>query len=362
MNKKIVCAAIVLFVLCAVGKIVPGQENKTPVTKEEIIRLLKPAPGSRFEQGDLAAEISQRGISFTVDEATLAELRKAGARSFLIEAIQHAAEDAARPKLKQPLPPEAQPPPPKEDDSPAARAAALAKLPLLEQARYHAAEFMEELPNFIATQFVTRSVRTPEHKDWKVEDKLELELSYRIKTGEQFKVISLNGKPSLLAYEQLGGATSTGEFGSILSALFVTESNAEFKEIRLEAFRGHQTVVFDFRVKKGNSGYSITDKTSKRTVTAGYSGSVWIELESARVLRIEQSAENIQSGFPITMAESAVEYDWVTIGRERYLMPVSAEIILGQERERFYSRNVIELRGYHLFETDVKITGEKDPQ
>jgi hypothetical protein len=377
MKRKIFFAAFLLWTWCVFGADVRGQENKPPFTKAEILRLLKPVPGVRFEQGDLAGEIAQRGIAFPVDEKTLVELRKAGARSFLIEAIQRAAQNPTRPQL-QPQPanetpvntarPQLQQRPateaqtPKEEDRAAARAAALARLPLLEQARYHAAEFVEELPNFIVTQFVTRSVRAPERKDWQVEDKLEVELTYRAKKGEQFKLLRLNGKPTQLSYEQLGGATSSGEFGSILAALFAPQSKAEFKEVKRETFHGRQTVLYDFRVKKAFSRNQITDKSSGRTVTAGYQGSVWIEVETGRVLRVEQSADDIQSGFPITLAESAVEYDWVTIAGKRYLMPVYAEVIIGRDSERFYSRNVIELRNYQIFDTDLKILPEKEPQ
>ena len=359
MLMKLVCAA---FLLCVIAGMALGQESNKPFTKEEILQRLKRVPGQRYEQGDLAAEIAQRGLTFTVDEKTLAELRKAGARSFLIDAIEQVAHPkpaqtpAAQPRIEAPLPPPTTAEQPRETAAEPPPAVDLSKLPLLEQARHHALEFMEELPNFIVTQFISRSVRTPEHKDWQLEDKLEVELTYRAKKGEQFKLVKRNDKPTTMSYEELRGATSTGEFGSMLGALFSAASQAEFKEAKRETFRNHQTVVYEFRVKKAFSSNQITDKTSGRTVTTAYSGSVWIEIESGRVLRIEQSAEDIQRGFPITMAESAVEYDWVKINDERYLVPVYAEVILGSDNERFYSRNVIEMRNYHLFETDVKIT------
>jgi len=359
MRKKITFAACLLWALSAAAGPGLGQEHKAPFTKEEILRLLKPVPGERYEQGDLAAEIAQRGVAFPVDERTLNELRRAGARSFLLEAIQQAARPADQPQLKPNPAGEAQLT--KEADRPAAPAEAPAQLPLLEQARSHASAFVEELPNFIVTQSVTRYRQTPERKDWQLEDKLEVELTYRVKEGEHFKLVSLNGKPTQLTYEALGGATSTGEFGSMLGALFAPQSQAAFKEVRRELFRGHQTVVFDFKVKKGNSSSQITDKTSGRTITTAYQGSVWIEADTGRVLRIEQSAEDIQRGFPITLAENAVDYDWVMIAGERYLMPVYAEVILGQDSERYYSRNVIELRNYHMFDTDVKIVPESKP-
>ena len=381
MRKRIVFATFLLSTCCVFWGNGFGQEARKPFTKQEILRLLKPTPGTRYEQGDLAGEIAQRGIAFPVDERTLDEFRKAGARSFVIDAIQKAAQNAAqkqtqeqpqsqnRPAAEAPtsdalphLQRQSSPdnPPTTTEEAPRdAPKIDVAKLPLLDQARYHAAEFMDDLPNFVVTQIVTRSVRTPEKKDWLQQDKLEIELSYRTKTGEQFKLVRYNDKPTQMTYDQLKGATSTGEFGSILWALFSSRSQAEFKEVRREIFHGHQTVIYDFRVKKAFSSITITDKTSGRTVTTAYSGSVWIDTESGRALRIEQSSEDIQRGFPITLAESAVEYDWITIDGQRYLLPVYAEIILGSDPERYYSRNVIELRKYHMFDTDLKILPEK---
>jgi hypothetical protein len=233
------------------------------------------------------------------------------------------------------------------------------KLPLLDQARYHAAEFINDLPNFVVTQIVTRSARTPGKKDWRRQDKLEIEVTYRANTGEQFKLARYNDKPTQMTYDQLKGATSTGEFGSILDALFSPQSQAEFKEVRRETFQGHQTVVYNFMVKKVFSSNTLTDVSSGLEVTTGYSGSVWIDTKSGRVLRIKQTAEDIQPGFPITLAERAVEYNWITFDRQRYLLPVYAEVILGNDLKRYYLRNVIELRNYRMFDTDLKILLEK---
>jgi hypothetical protein len=374
MNKQVVRCAWGLLILCVFSTGVLAQSRQTTFTKEEILRRLKPVPGQRSEQADLADEIAARGIAFPLDEKTLDEFRKAGARNFVIDAIRRVDPNAVRPEVvpkatetpvnpdrprlrsrdaSEQLPPA--PPELTEEERRVARAAALAKLPLLEQARAHAAEFLEELPDFIVTQFVTRSVKLPDQKDWKDEDKLEVEMSYHDKHGEQLKLVKLNGKPTTLSYDGLGGTTSTGEFGALIGSLFALESQAEFKEVRTETLRGHPTTVFTFKVKKAFSSNRITDKTSGRTVTAGYEGTVWIETATARVLRIEQSAVDIQRGFPITLAESAIEYDWVTIAETKYLLPVSAELLLGQDAQRFYSRNSIELRNYRMFDTDMKI-------
>jgi hypothetical protein len=304
-----------------------GQEAEKPFTKQETLRLLTPTPGTRYEQGNLAGEIVQQGIDFPVDEKGLSSPDSPST------ATEKAQRDA-----------------PKID---------VAKLPLLDQARNHAAEFVDDLPNFVVTQIVTRSVRTPKKRDWQQQDKLEIELTYRAKTGEQFKLVRYNNKPTQMTYDQLKGATTTGEFGSILGALFSPESQAEFKEVRRETFHRHQTVIYDFRVSKEFSSNTITDGNSGLTVTTAYSGSVWIDTESGRTLRIKQSSEGIQPGFTITMAERAVEFDWTIIDGKRYLLPVYAEVILGNDLKRYYLRNVIELRNYRMFDTDLKILPEK---
>jgi hypothetical protein len=362
MWKKMACVASLLGALCFAAGVGLAQASDKPFTKEEILRLLKTPPGERFEQGDLAGEVAARGVAFPVTEETLGELRKAGARSFLIDAIRRADPNAPKSADLPHLQPRGAdgPAPAESADPEAARAAAIARLPLIEQARAHALEFVEELPNFIVTQTVTRYVKTPEKKDWQLEDKLEIELTYRVKEGEKFKLLRVNGRPTTMSYDKLDGATSTGEFGSLLGALFAPQSQAEFKEVRHEKFRGRDTAVYDFRVKKAFSSNEITDKSSGRTVTAGYQGSVWVDTETKRVLRVEQSCDDIQRGFPITLAENAVEYDWVKIGEGRYLLPVSAEVILGRDSERQYSRNVIVLSNYHMFETDVKLVPDNN--
>lgn len=346
-----------------------AQDKKSPLGKNEILQMLRQDAGGRSEQGDIAAEIAERGISFAVDDKVLDEFRRAGARSFVIEAIRRVGEKAVEPPPSQaPAQPPADRPerprlrtagedpaqPPREM-TPEEREAALARLPLIERARYHAMEFTEELPDFRVTQIVKRYFRGPGSRDWELQDTLEIALSYSSKGGEKFQLLKLNGAPTKLSYEQLGGSTSTGDFGSVLASLYAPGTQASFKEVRKETFNSRQTVVYDFAVKKVNSRSEITDKNSGRSVIAGYSGSVWIDSETSRTLRVELSHDNIQPGFPITLAENAVEYDWVEIGGEKYLVPLRAELLMGRDSERQYSRNVIEFRNYRKFDSDVKL-------
>lgn len=353
--------AALAFVLCASLSVTFGQDKNAPVTKQEILTFLKTMTGRRVEQSELAGEISQRGVAFPVNEQTLEELRLAGARSFLLDAIRNTLkkeEPPEPPRLKRADAAEAsqsaEATPESEEAKEKARAEAFAKLPFLEQARFYALEYEENLPDFMATQTVTRYAQKPGDKDWKKEDTLEIELSYRVKGGEKYKLIKMDGKPSTLKYENLGGATSTGEFGSLLTAAFAPQSRAEFKELRTETLNKRKTVVYDFRVKKAFSANQITDRTTHQSVIAGYQGTVWIDSETKRVLRIEQANEGMPANFSITLSESAVEYDWVKVGDQPYLLPVRAELLLGSDRDRYYTRNVIEFKNYRKFDSDIK--------
>jgi hypothetical protein len=310
--------------------------------------MLKQSEKRQTSQADIATEVDRRGLAFSVDEETRSELRRAGARSFLLDAIDRAAR-------KETSPPVIDPDSLDEEARARAQADALAKLPLLEQARIHALQFAEELPNFMVTETVTRYLQTPGTRNWELQDKLEVELSFRVGKGEVFRLLRVNGAAARQTYEELGGSTSTGEFGSTLAGLFWPETRTEFREVKRETFRGRPTVIFDFKVRRANSRTSLTDKNSGQTTVVGYSGSVWIDTETKRVLRMEDSADEIPAGFPVSLSENAIEYDWATIAGERYLLPIRAEVLMGRDSQKVYTRNVIEFRDYRKFEGTIKL-------
>ena len=346
--KTTILISVLLLLVRTLAVAQSAQDAVAPVGKQEILSMLKQSEKRQPSQADIAAEVDRRGIDFSVDEETRSALRRAGARTFLLDAIDRAARKEVPALVSEPQSLD-------EEAEARAQAGAADKLPLLEQARIHALQFAEELPNFIVTQTVTRYLQTPDTRNWQLQDKLEVELSYRIGKGEVFKLLRVNGAPARQSYEELGGSTSTGEFGSTLAGLFWPETRAEFREVKRETFRGRPTVVFDFKVRRANSRTQLTDKGSGQKTVAGYSGSIWIDTESKRVLRMEDSADEIPAGFPVSLSENAIEYEWATIAGERYLLPIRAEVLLGRDSQKVYTRNVIEFRDYRKFEGTIKL-------
>ena len=334
-------------------------KNDKPLSLREIISLLEQSGAGKMSQGDIAAQVFKRGINFTPNERAIEEIRQAGAELFLLDTIQRVAENAPPPKLTVRTTDTDPDPDPDQETQQEARARArtelMARMPLIEQARYKALDFAADLPNFVVTQLVTRSVQQPGARDWRIQDRLNVQLTYRADKGEEYKLVSIDGKPARQSYDQLGGSTSAGEFGSFLASLFAPSSRAQFVEIKHDTFRNRDTIIYDFSVKKVNSTVQITDKDQNRSIITGYKGSLWIDAETKQVLRVESTSFDIAPGFPITLAENSVEYDWCTIAGERYLLPVRAEVLLRRDRDHFYSKNIIEFRDYHKYEGDVRL-------
>ena len=46
------------------------------------------------------------------------------------------------------------------------------------------------------------------------------------------------------------------------------------------------------------------------------------------MLRFEQIATEIPGDFPITAASTLIDYDWVTISENKYLLPTHSEMLL----------------------------------
>ncbi|MEJ7713288.1 MAG: hypothetical protein WKF84_26435 [Pyrinomonadaceae bacterium] len=219
----------------------------------------------------------------------------------------------------------------------------------------------DEMPDFVVKQIIKRAYARGNTKNWRSSDQLTVAVSYRGGGGEQYKLLAVNGVPSSQegngnSYEQAGGTSSTGEYVSMMKGLFDASTKAEFKMIDTDLLRGRRTIVYEFEVEQENSKQSLK-AGSLNSVVTGYRGRLWLDRENYRVLRIEIISTDIPADFPITAASSRVEYDWVTIADQLYLLPARAEVELtsGQGEREYQSRNDIRFRNYQKYGSEVKI-------
>jgi len=171
---------------------------------------------------------------------------------------------------------------------------------------------------------------------------------------EDYRDITVNGKPKK-SLEETGGAWSTGEFGTVLIDLFSPATAADFKFMRETRVNGISTKLYDFSVARENSHWSI--HMGSQGYDPPYKGSVWIDPQTGRVMRIEMEAYGFPGSFPADHVESATDYQYIRLGdAKQYLLPVHAETLTCQRGSDICSRNAIDFRNYHKYSGESNIT------
>jgi hypothetical protein len=152
--------------------------------------------------------------------------------------------------------------------------------------------------------------------------------------------------------EQLGGAVSVGEFGSLMKGIFDPRSEAEFGWDHWGTLRGKRAAVFNYSIDSGHSSYSIEYNREQRIITA-YKGLVYADEETGIISRITFIAVDIPKSFPVNEATEILDYDDVDISGQKYTCPLKADLRMRAGREK--TKNEIEFRLYRKFGTESNI-------
>ena len=243
------------------------------------------------------------------------------------------------------LPKASAPPPARADDQ--ALPASQDEDPLIRRASEAALEFTESLPNYVCQEMMSRSESDSKPANWRPLDVVSVEVVYEA-GKENYRNVTINGKAVNKNIDQLSGAWSTGEFGSVLIDLFSPATAAEFHFRRDSRIAGLNAKMYDYKVQRENSHWTL--HFGAQTYEPAYSGSVWIDPQTARVLRIEMQAGELPKEFPADHIESATDYQYVRLGgTQQFLLPVHAETLSCQRGSAFCSRNTIDFRNYHKY-------------
>lgn len=229
------------------------------------------------------------------------------------------------------------------------------KMELIERAKDAAFSFSERLPNYVCQQFTTRYVGRG--TSFQALDVVSAALVYE-NGKEDYRNINVNGHSTNKKMMDIEGSTSTGEFGTILANLFHPGTAASFKFLREAVSSRATTGVYEFNVEQPRSNWEIHSE-AKKAVLPAYKGTIWVDVNNARVLRIEMETVNMPEDFPIDHVEIAIDYDYVNLGPERFLLPVKSENLSFQRGSSVSSKNVIEWRNYHKYLGESKIVFDK---
>ncbi len=224
---------------------------------------------------------------------------------------------------------------------------------LIDRVREASLDFDEGLPNFICDQATVRfESKTGSAPVWKKQDRVEVELLY-IDRKEEYRNVRVNGKVTKKNPEETG-QWSRGDFGTTLMDIVSPASNAKFKKrSEHEKIEGLDAVIYDYTVAQPNSHWRIQFDGEMKPA---YKGSLWVDPVSARVLRIEMQAMNIPAGYAVDTVEVMLEYGWVTIGQQKYLLPTRSDNLSCQRGTPFCAKNEITFKNYRRFSAESTIS------
>lgn len=227
---------------------------------------------------------------------------------------------------------------------------------VIEDAREAAASYNADLPNFVVQQATTRYRSSMGQRNWQSLDVVTADVAV-VNGKEDYRNILVNGRPPQGAVEKTG-SWSTGEFAVTLEDILNPATEAVFVKRGSDTIAGRDAWVYNMSVLHENSHWIIVSANGRKYAPA-YGGSVWIDKETRRVLRIEQRAVYLPSDFTYDKAESVVEYGFVRIDGKPYLLPVTSANSACLTGTGNCVKNEISFRNYKKFTADSDIKYEK---
>jgi hypothetical protein len=345
--KKIICAILILF---STSFVFGQSAQQKPLSQAEYVKMLYDLQRNPGKKDELVESVRRRGISFELTDG-LRGLTTSKSRNDA--ELKRTLEEAARRRQE---PEKSQLPSEKEVSE------------VLTKTRAATLASIDDMPDFVVKQQVARSAAYAGTNNFQNLDRLVVAVSYRASGQEDYKILSRNGilennPKSKQSYEEVGGTSSTGEFVTVLAKIFKPESDTEFKLVDTDIIRTRRALVFDYSVTREKAKQIIVASGSfDDTAITGMKGRVWIDRENFRVLRIESAATEIPESFRVRSANRTIDYDWVTIADEKYLLPLLSDVRLtSRENKQIYeTRNVIRFKDYQKFGSEVKILDDDE--
>ncbi len=213
---------------------------------------------------------------------------------------------------------------------------------IIDEARSHAMEYSEKLPNFFCYEREQRwaAPRAAGEPNWQTQDTILKRVTYYGQKEEE-KLLQHNNTYTTVDMKSLGGSQSIGDFGSMLRQIFDPRTAALFEWRGWSQAGGKLYMTFDFRVPLERSQYHL--EVADRSIRTAYHGWVLLDAKTRAVQRISVEAENIPTDFPLRSASDTVDYQVQIIADRPYLLPTEADIYMGtadsltKNRKLFYA-------------------------
>ncbi|MEN6602388.1 MAG: hypothetical protein ABFD86_08210 [Bryobacteraceae bacterium] len=224
---------------------------------------------------------------------------------------------------------------------------------ILNAVRTYAADYTKRLPDFICTQVTRRYMNETKHASWNQRPQVIVARLSFFGQREDYKVISVNGKPSALEMDELGGAISRGEFGTQLKMLFAPSCRAGFAWKRWTKLRNRRMHVYSYGIQRANSQWHI--KYDERNgAAAGYKGLIYIDSDTEMLAKVTAETDDIPPKIPILKAWTELDYDFAKIGGNEYLLPLRSQTRMRTAMQEWQIE--MEYRDYRKFGSESTIS------
>ncbi len=223
---------------------------------------------------------------------------------------------------------------------------------MIAAARQRAFAWSDSLVNFYCYEITNHLVDATGTGDWKHKDTL-VELMRYIDHNESRSAVLLNGDRSNVQPDQLQFAHSAGEFGAMFHIIFDPSSKAAFTWKQSAFIDGQPVQVFVVKVARANSSFDLYDRDG-HAGQAGFHGLVYIDPATLSVRRISIDADDIPPALLIRASSMSIDYSWVSIQDNEFLLPVRGAVSL-QETRRRPVLNEFEFLDYRRFGSQSRV-------
>jgi hypothetical protein len=339
------------------------------LTVDEVVSFVRSSIQLKQSDKSVADYLRKVTLSQKLEDRTIEDLQAAGVGPKTLVALHDLRDASAKlsappPVVVKPAPPPIPPPSDKEQDR------------ILGEVKEYALNYTKNLPNFICTEVIRRSLDRDGSGFWGSLDTIATQLTY-FEQKEQYGNLFINGKMSTdKKFENLGGATSSGEFGSMMKELFEPETQATFKWDHWGVLRGRQMYVFSYYVEQSHSKWHI-DYQRQQDIVPAYSGLIYVDKDASIVHRITLKAEGIPAAFPVQAASTMLDYELVKIADREFMLPLRAEVYMtavnphteigaGNSRVtipgKYLTKNEEEFRLYKKYSAESTILPDVPPE
>jgi hypothetical protein len=339
-----ICCSAAFLAVCL------GAVAGESVTVDTVVAAVRASIGKKHKDAGMSEALDKMKLAQHLEDRVIEILESEGAGPQTLGALQRM-RDASRLLPAPPDPPPGMSPPPPPSSAEEQR--------LWQATAGKSRDYSRSLPDFICSETIHRWADPTGTENWQPWPTVVADVTY-FEQKENYKVLSVDGKRSDKSLQELEGAVSQGEFGSMLATIFHPGAETDYRWNHWTTLRKRPTSVFFFRITAAHRPHKLRFRTGPGNsveAVVGLHGYIYIDRETESVTRISAAAEDIPAGFPVQTSSTTLDYGYADIGGTPYLLPLRAEIRM--DAGKLQSLNSVEFQKYRKFRADAVVSFDK---